>query len=259
MRIIIVTLIILALGLLELLNPVRDAFQGFFAPVQFGLRKTAISVKDSSRLFYNLNDIRKENLGLLRENQELRGIIVDLKKAEEENTVLRSQLDLKNSAVFDKDLLLASVMGNPDDLTGTSLLIDKGSRQGVQPGDNVIIGNFLVGIVSDTSGERSIIDLVISPEVSMTVENINLSASSEGLAKGDHGTSVKVSRLLQSDVVEVGDVFVTTGKDGRFLPGLSVGSVTDVTFQSADPLKTATLNPMVDFSNITKVFVILTR
>ena len=259
MRVIIITFIILIFGLLNLFNPIRDVFQVFSAPIQFGLRRSAIGLKDAASFFKNLNSIRKENLELLEENLDLKSIVVDLKRAEEENTRLRVQLDLKNSAQFDKNLLLAQAMGNPKDPTGTSLMLDKGSRHGISSGDNVIIGNFLLGIVTEVSGERSVVNLVISPEVSLTVKNAEPDSNAEGIAKGELGTSITVSRLLPGEKISQGDYFITTGKDGRFLPGLTVGTVSDVSFQSADPLMTARLKPLIDFSRVDKVFVILSK
>ena len=259
MRILIITFVILVLGLMDLLNPVRNTFHQFTAPVQFGLRKNANNIKESISLFSNLNNIRHEYLELRKENQELRSIVVDLKKSEEENSVLRTQLELKNTSTFDKDLIIASVMGNSKDLTGTSLMIDKGSRQGVQVGDNVILGNFLVGIITATTEERSILHFVTSPDSSMTVTNVELNSGAEGIAQGDLGTSIRVSRILPGERVEEGDVFVTSGKDGNYLPGLAVGIVTEVAFESADPLKSAVLIPMTDFARLEKVFVILNQ
>lgn len=242
---------------MDVFDPMRAAFQRVAGPVQYGLRSSAISIKDTYQLFHNLNNIRKENLELVKQNRELQGIIVDLKKAEEENKLLREQLQLKNEEFFDKDLLLAFVMGNPNDVTGTSIVLDKGSRQGVEIGNNVIRGNFLVGVVTNVSEERSEVDLVISPDVSITVADVEQNNKTEGLARGDLGTSIKVTRLLPGDEVEEGDVFITSGKDGKFLPGLSVGSVSNVSFESAEPLKTATLDPLVDLSKLDKVFIIL--
>jgi len=216
-----------------------------------------VGIKNSYQLFHDLNNIRKENLALLRENRELQGIIVDLKKAEEENKLLRDQLELKNKDFFDKDLLLALVLGNPADLTGTSLVLDKGSRQGVQVGNNVVSGNILVGIVTQVSDERSIMELTISPQVSITVINVEPVSKAEGLAQGDLGTSIKVTRLLPGEKVDKDDIFVSSGKDGKFLPGLTVGRVSEVTFESAEPLKSAILSPIVDFSRLDKVFIIL--
>jgi len=256
-RIFIVSVFLLILGSLGFLNPLRSAFQRFTTPVQYGLRTGAISMKDSYQLFSNVNKIRQENLQLIKENQELRGEIVDLKKAAEENKLLRYQLELKNKDYFDQDLLLALVMGNPNDTTGTSLIIDKGIRQGVKEGDNVIVGNFLVGIVSQVSEDRSVVNLIVSPDISMTVINVERGSKAEGIASGSLGTGVQVRRLLPNDSVELGDIFITSGRDGKFVPGLIVGEVVDVAFESADPLKSADLEPMILFSKLEKVFVVL--
>jgi len=256
-RIFIATVFVLIFGLIGLLDPVRGAFQKFTTPVQYGLRNGAVGIKESYQLFSRLNQIRQENLRLLEEKQQLEGEIVDLKKAAEENKLLRYQLELKNKDYFDKELLLSLVMGNPSDTTGTSLMIDKGSRQGLQVGDNVVVGNFLVGIISEVGEERSKIDLITSPEVSMTVINIENNSRAEGIAKGSLGTSVRVSKLLPGEKVERGDIFVTSGRDGKFVPGLIVGEVSDIEFESADPLKNADLSSMIMFNKLDRVFVVL--
>ena len=242
---------------MDFLDPVRSGFQQFSSPVQFGLRRGAINFKDSLKLFYNINNIRRDNLDLLKENQELRGIIVNLKNMEEENRLLKEQLELKNQDIVDKELVLAAVMGNPEDLTGTSMMLDKGARQGIREGNNIILGNYLIGIVREVTRERSVIDLTISPEVTMTVKDVETNSQAEGIARGDLGTSIRVTKLLPSDVVNVNDVFITSGKDGRFLPGFIVGEVSQVNFGASDPLKNALLSPVTDFTKLEKVFIIL--
>lgn|GEM_PF-3105612 len=257
MRILLASIFILIFGLLDLFDSPRSVFHRFSAPIQYGLRHSAVVLKDSFKLFHNLNDIRKQNLFLLKENQELKGVIVDLKMAEEENELLRSQLKLKNEEFFDKELLMALVMGNPNDLTGTSLVLDKGTRQGVKVGDNAVVGNVLVGVVSDVSEERCVMDLLVSPQVSITVVNSEPASRAEGLARGDLGTSIKVTRLLPGEKVDEGDIFVSTGRDGRILPGLVIGQVSEVTLESAEPLKSAVLSSLVEYSRLEKVFIIL--
>lgn len=223
----------------------------------YGLDAIAVDLKDFSRLFYNLNNIRNENLNLLRENEDLRGIIVELKNAEEENVILREQLSLSEQFEFEKELLLADVLGNPNDLSGSSVILDKGSRHGVAVGDNVIRGSFLIGVVSEISSERSLVKLITSPEVSATVYNID-NPTTEGLVKGNLGTTLVVSRILPGESVEIGDSFVTSGKDGNFIRGLSVGSVESIVFDPSEPLKSVLIVPSIDLDSISKVFVLLT-
>ncbi|OGC46365.1 hypothetical protein A2V49_02385 [candidate division WWE3 bacterium RBG_19FT_COMBO_34_6] len=257
MRILFITICILILGLLDLLNPIRSVFQKFSSPIQFGLRKSAIETKDTFKLFYNINKIRKDNLELLDKNNELMSIIIDLKHADEENELLKNQLQLKGDKEYDKKLLIASVMGNPMDLSGTSIMIDKGERHGITLGSNVILGGNIVGIVREVTSERSKVELITSPNLSITVRK--LGSSTEGLAVGDLGTSVKVTRLLPGEAVSKDDVFITSGKDGIFLPDLTVGVVEDFSFESAEPLKTAYLKTIIDLPNLYKVFIILEK
>lgn len=252
-----IAIFILILGLTNLLNPVRSVYQKFTSPIQYGLRISAISMKEATQLFHNLNNIRRENIDLIKENHELQGIIVELKRAEEENVLLRNQLELKNDNLVDKELLLAKVLGNLEDTTGTTFILDKGFKQGIELNDNVIVGNHLIGLITEVTNDRSVVRMITSPDTSITVKDIDSSTNIEGLARGDVGTSIRVTRLLPGEKIDKGDIFITSGKDGVFVPGLSVGIVEVVTSDSADPLKNARLKPMLDFTRLEKVFVIL--
>lgn len=245
---------ILILGLVGILDPVQGAFQAVSTPVEFGLRQLALDMKDGTRLFYNLNSIRKENLTLLKENQDLKSVIVDLRRAEEENQTLRMQLNLKDEQDLGRDLILASAVGNSADLTNTSIAIDKGSAHGVKVGDNVIKGKSIVGIVTSVSNRKSIVELITSPNVSATAKST--ASSAEGIITGSLGTFLNLTRILPGESITIGDVFVTSGKDGHFLPELIIGEVTEVSFESAEPLKSAVVKPIIDFSRLDKVFII---
>lgn len=254
-----VSIFILIIGLLDLFNPIRSLYQKYTSPIQFGLRHSAFELKEAVRFFSNVNLMREENLSLRRNSQELTSIIVDLKKAAEENDILRKQLELSNDRTQDRVLVMALTMGNPRDPTGTSMILDKGGRHGVKVGNIVILGNFLVGRITETTRERSKVLLITSPQISMTVSNLNTESSAEGLAQGDKGTRVKVTKILPGERVDVGDIFVTTGKDGNYLPGFAIGRVDAVSFESAEPLKSATLIPMTEYDKLEKVFIIIDR
>ena len=252
-----IALIIFIFGTFGVLNPVRDAFQFIFAPIQFGLKNVALGLKGSIDFFYNLKRLRDENIALLQENNDLTSVILELKKAEEDNELLKDQLNLKNKESFDKEFVMASVMGNPNDLTGGTIIIDKGLRHGIKIGANVIEGNYLVGIVKEVYTERSLVSLITSPSVSATVRDIDVAQKTEGLVTGKYGTSIQMTRILPNEEINVGDSIITSGKDGFFEPGLLVGKVVQVVEVPAEPLKSAYLETIVDTSKLHKVFVIL--
>lgn len=255
MKVLILSVIFLILGLLDILNPLRNVVHSVSAPIQFGLRRSAISIKDTMQLFHNVDEIRRENLELRQDIYELQTVVINLKRFQEENEILRYQLELKNKDTFDKELLMASVMGNSGDLTGASIILDKGSRHGVKINDNVVLGNFLVGKVTKLNVERCVVTMITSPNLSISVKNLDSGA--EGIARGNLGTSVLVTRLLPGEKIDLGSVFVTSGKDGNFLPNLGLGLVSEVSFESAEPLKNANLDPLIDFQSLEKVFIVL--
>ena len=227
-------------------------------PVQFGLRRSAVNIKDSFRLFYNLDEIRQENIGLLSQNNDLKSLIIDLKIIREENETLRNQLQVKETQpFFGKKLLMASVMGNAQDFTNTSVILDKGFSDGVKVGSNVIVGSFLIGRVISATAKISEVELITSPNFSATAKD--LETGTEGIATGNLGTSIYVSKILAGENVETSDTFVTTGKDGYYLPGLGLGKVIHISQESAQPVKNALLEPGVTINSMSKVFIVLDK
>ena len=251
--------LILIIGFTGVLNPVRDLFQSIFSPVQYGLKMTARDIKRSGDFFISVDKIRRENLELLGKVESLSSQIVELKSIKEENALLRFQLDLQTSQSFEKDYVLAKVLGNPRDTTGATIVLDRGTKHGVAPGDNVIVGNNLVGVVRQVTNGWSVVALISAPDMSVTVYDIDAPARTEGLAVGQFGTSISMTRILPNENIGVGDFILTSGRDGLFLPDLIVGRVVQVSRDSVAPLKTAFLESMIDLKTLDKVFVIVER
>jgi rod shape-determining protein MreC len=175
----------------------------------------------------------------------------------EENKLLREQLGLKGEIELSSDLVLANVLGNPLDGSGTSLVLDKGDDNGVSVNDAVIKGKYLIGRISRVLDKRSVVELTTSPNLTASVVDVN--TKTEAVIVGQYGTSIQMHRILPNEVVSEGDIIVTSGKDGSFLPGFVVGEVDWVSKESASSLKSATIKTLVDPGSIDKVFVVLSQ
>ena len=254
MRYILISLFILILGFFELTNPVKSAVAWVFTPFQFGLKQIADSSIETMKFFGSLNKVRQNNLFLLERTAELESKIVELKNTEEENRALREQLEIENT--FERNLLLANIMGNAQDLTGSTFVLDRGSSHGVKAGDNVIRRNYLVGIVREVSAQRSLADYVTSPSSSIAVVDLDEPSRTEGLAEGQYGSSIVMKRVLPNENIGVGDMIVTSGKDGVYLPGLIIGKVTRIVEVPTEPLKSAYLETIIDLTKLSKVFIL---
>jgi rod shape-determining protein MreC len=255
MRYFYLSIVIFVLGYAGILFPIKAAAQWVFTPFQFGLRQSAVSIKETAGFFVHLTEIRSENLALREENITLRSTVVGLKKAEEENKDLKEQL--KVPVTLNRNLLLVNLMGNPQDLTGSSFIVDRGSSQGIKKGDSVIKSGYLVGVIHTVEAQRSFGDFITSPKVAIAVKDIDTEYQTEGLAEGQHGSSILVKRILPNEIISEGDTMVTTGKDGKFIPDLIVGRVTQVIEVPSEPLKSAYLETMLDLSRLSQVFVII--
>ncbi|NMB70082.1 rod shape-determining protein MreC [candidate division WWE3 bacterium] len=259
MKYILASLFLLFLSLFGIHKPVYKFAGYFFSPLQYGLTNTALGIKDFSLFYSNLRSVRRENIKLLEDNLILESRVVELKRLEEENQLLRNQLGLSLDSLKDRPLLLANVRGNPTDLTTATVIIDKGSRQGVQTGDNVILGNYLIGKVTNVYPIESEVELITSPYTSITAYNIDSERKTEGIVLGKHGSSVVLEKILPSERLKTGDMIITSGKDGIYIPGLYIGKVSEVFEDATQPLKSATLQTALDVKRIDRVFVLIKK
>lgn len=255
MRILILSIIVFLLGIINFTRPLQTGAHFVFGPVQLGMAEIARNLKDSFRFFSNLSEIRNDNLALMEQNTVLLAEVAELKGEREENKILREQLELKREQEIDVPVVMASVLGNPSDTSGNTVILDKGTGSGIQVGDSVILNKHLVGSITKAYFLRSVVELTSSPSFTATVHDSE--TRTEGLVKGQYGTNLVMDRILPGEAISEGDIIVTSGKDGFFEPDLVVGIVKSVSNLTADPLITAELEPVVDVGNLNKVFVII--
>ena len=259
MKYLVASVVIFAVGLTGVFTPARGIAQLAASPIQLGLSDSAANINGFFGFFANIGRVKGENQKLLTEVEKLNSELVAIKDAQRENAFLKEQLGLKQENIVDKELVLAGVLGNPTDQTGASVILNKGAKYGVKAGDNVIKGAHLVGIVREVTLGRSVVDLITSPNVSVTVYDIDVAGKTSGLAVGQFGTAIQMTRILPKEDISVGDTIVSLGADGLFEPGLIVGKVVEVAKDSSQPLKTAFLDTVIDLSKLDKVFVIVER
>ncbi|PJA86493.1 MAG: rod shape-determining protein MreC [Candidatus Moranbacteria bacterium CG_4_9_14_3_um_filter_42_9] len=256
MRYLLISLFLLIFGYFGLLAPLRDFVLTFVSPIQFGLRKVAINTKDTFVFFNNVDEVRVENLSLLEKTRELEEKLTILALAEKENDFLRDQLKIQHQSTKLENVTIADVIGNPNDLTQSTLFLNQGLKDGVRVGDTAVISGAVVGTIRNTSYSRSSMELITSVNSSFTVYDLNSGLSIEGLAKGKHGSSILVERILPSEKIETGDTVLTSGRDGLYPQGLIVGKITQIISDPAQPLKKAYVESSVDFGKLNKVLIV---
>ena len=194
------------------------------------------------------------------ENESLRKRLVDQEKLLVENSALRDQF--KTVSPKSSHLLPAQIIGAPEFVPGVSqpetLVLDKGSRDGVKKGEAVISKANLVGIITHVSPGLSTVSLIIKGDMSFIAKTVETQAGGVVNAKGESG--LELGNVVLAQHLERGDMVVTKGDvhtDGTgLLPDLIVGEIIDIDKKASSLFQAAKIKSLVDFSTLSTVFII---
>ena len=139
-----------------------------------------------------------------------------------------------------------------------TFIINRGTNDGIAVDMNVISGGGLVGIVTEVGQDwatvRSIIDDASSVSA-MTVSTSDTCIVSGDLRLLDEG-KLAFGQMNTDNVITAGEKIVTSNISDKYLKGILIGYVEEVTEDSNHLTKTGYIIPAVDFQHIQEVLVI---
>lgn len=204
--------------------------------------------------YVDLRFVREENVRLKEEVQELETRLTELEEARRENQRLKTLLDLQGQQPF--HVTPARVMGKDATNWFHSVLIDRGSRDGVARHMVVIASGGLVGQVVDVAPSSARVQLITDPVSS--VGALLQSSRATGLLVGAQSGRLRIRYLPIRAEVLAGEPVITSGLGGLYPKGILAGKVVAVDRRSGALFQEATVKPNVDFSRLEEVLV-LTR
>lgn len=237
-----------------------NAIAGYvFVPMQEGINNVGSWFSAKANDFKTLGEVLAENKELKSQIDDLTSQINKTKLEQYELDNYRELLELDNQyADFDK--IAAHVIAMDGTNWFSTFTIDKGSKQGIAKGMNVIAGSGLVGIVTDVgpnySKVRSIIDdsSNVSAMVLTTKDNFNVSGSLMNMNKDK---VLPFSELRdENDKVQQGDPVVTSYVSDQYQQGLLIGYIYSVEDNANNLTKSGYITPVVDFQHLQDVLVI---
>ena len=143
----------------------------------------------------------------------------------------------------------------------SSFIIDKGSNDGIEVDMNVMAGTGLVGIITEVGPNwarvRSIID------DASNVSALVLSTSDTCIVNGDltlmQDGKIRFEQLANNgSEIEVGEQIVTSHISSKYLPGISIGVISEIKVDSNNLTRSGYIIPAVDFQHLQEVLVITT-
>ena len=228
-----------------------------FSPLHFVAQKISGgfdsafgSIKPNAAYEKKLNEVEEENA-------DLKAKLADYEDMKKQNDMYKEALGLKDEN-GGYEFVKASVIARDAADIYQSFSINKGSLNGIKPGNAVIYKKNLVGIIDkvypDYSVVKTILDSkfnvsayeIISGEISFVTGNPRLAREGK----------CKMSNLPSSTRVAYGSIICSAGIGDKVPKGLVIGTVDEVTDETTDISSYARIVPEVSISEISECLVV---
>lgn len=240
---------------------VEDAINTVAQPIQRFSVRASNSIIDFFERVFKTSDADRENEQLKVRIAQYEIMENELNNLRQENQRLKELLDYADT-VEEYERVTAPVIGRSQGIWFNQFTVGAGRNQGVEEDMAVINGAGLVGRVTSVSANTCKVTAIIdsTSDVSVIVERTRDYGFVRGLLEAGGGDdTMELYFLPMGNELVPGDVLVTSGADGVFPRGLSVGSVLEVSRSSEDAEdRDALVSPTVDFLRLEEV-VILTH
>lgn len=249
--------IILSFLIEDFATPVKSAAASVMNPVTKGMNMTG------SWLVNKTSEI-KEFKSIKEENKELKAQISELQNknalsVEEANELDQLRELFKLSEKYsDYETVAARIISKDTSNWYSTFTIDKGIDDGIEVDMNVIGDGGLVGIVYEVGNNYAMVRSIIDDESNVSAQFA--STSDKCIVKGSlqliNEGVLQVFNISKDANVSEGDMLITSNISSKFLPGILIGYVKNITDDANNLTKSAQVTTVVDFAHLDIVLVI---
>lgn len=190
--------------------------------------------------------------GLREYNEQLVQQYSQMEEYKQEAQRLQKLLDLKDT--YQIEGTGARVIGRSSEAWSQTVIINKGSDDGVSTGQTVMGTSGVVGQITSTSSHTATVRLLTDPQSGAAA--MVQSSRAEGILRGSLVGLLYLEDLDADAEVNVGDVIVTSGLGGSYARGLIIGTVVKVDAQQGDTSRRAVVSPNDAISTLEDVLVV---
>ena len=228
-------------------------------PMQKGINRVGMWISDVSDNFATLQEVREENKQLKEKVAEL---TIENNQLQQNSAELERLQELfkMHQDTADYPKVGANVIASENSNWFSRFTIDKGSNDGIEVDMNVLSGAGLVGIVTEVGPNYSIVSSIIDDKnvSAMMLETFDKCIVSGDLKLIGEGV-VKFEQLANNgNEVKVGTQVVTSNISDKYLQGLLIGYVSEVTVDANNLTRSGYIIPATDFHELNEVLVITT-
>ncbi len=202
--------------------------------------------------FIHFKSIANENHRLHNESDALRSRLAKLDEALSENKRLKEILAVKDKLAT--RAVVSRVTGRDFSNWSESLIIDKGSKDGVRENMAVLANGAVIGKVTAAGRSSARVSLITDQEIRVSV--VSQRGRVGGLLYGI-GRGRSIMKFIPKDAdVKPGDLIVTSSVSGAYPKGFLVGKVLSVKYELNKLYQFAVIEPAVNAMAVEEVIAV---
>jgi rod shape-determining protein MreC len=259
---IIIACILLVISLLVLFYNVKQPYEaGYFRKLVLEAVAPLLSVINNSvdeidrvwKRYIFLVGLEEENRRLKKESALPKSELLQYREGYLEGKRLQVLLKLKESITY--PTVAARVIATDQTTFIKTIMIDKGTADGLKNGFPVLADRGVVGRIIESSWHISRVLLIID-------ENSNIDASlqegrSQGILQGAGAGLCSLKYIPKTETVKIGNVVISSGLSGVVPKGLFLGVVASADKNTGGLFQEIQVVPFVDFAKLEEVLVFL--
>jgi rod shape-determining protein MreC len=223
------------------------------APFQKTVTLSVRFLKDIWRHYFLLISVSEENEDLKKSLSNARQKNNELREIALANARLRQLLDFRETLTF--QVLSAEIISNDPSPWFKSVMIDKGSLDGVEQGMPVVVPEGIAGLVIDVSLRYAKVRLII--DQNSAADALIQKNRARGIIKGGSADGCYLQYVLRKQDVAIGDAVIASGLDGVYPKGLRIGRVSNIVKLDAGIFQEISVVPYVDFEDLEEVLILI--
>lgn len=235
----------------EFITTVLAPAQYLVSNVGFNFRRVGLSTSELMTAY-------RDNQTLRAENEELRQNTLNVTEIMAENVRLRAMLDYKK-VTNQFDFVSAVVVGRDLGTWNSTIIINRGTADGITKDMAVVTPQGLVGSVVNVYTNVAKVQLILDPRSAVGALVQRPESRVAAIVEGSSAAPLMprmINIARDADIIK-SDKLITSGFGGIYPKGLLIGEVVDIVNEEGGLLKYASLKPSVDFTRLEQVFVIV--
>lgn len=240
-------------------NGISSSVSTVVSPLQKIVYNINSRVKETVDFFLNFSEVKLENEELKQKNTELENELIEYESLKDEVERLREALNFTESR-SNYNYVGVNIIGYSGSSLSDGYIIDKGSNDGIAKNMVVVSYKGLVGKVTKVSSNFAVVQSILNENIAVAVmdqQTRDATGVLQGLSdKKDTNMTVVYNLPIDSDVKE-GDIIITSGLGKIYPKEIPVGTVVSVQEDNVKVMKSAVVEPFVNFNKLEELFVVI--